>query len=69
MLSLKTVENLQAFLLSDCVTVKGSQIAFMTGLLSELQVEKDRLSQASRAVPAPIGLPVLQPVTSPPEAA
>lgn len=54
MLSLRTIENLEAFLLSSRVTVKGHELQMVSGMVGELQQEKIRLINAARVVPAPL---------------
>lgn len=51
MLSLQTIANIEGFLLSDRITVKGNELMVVANIVVELQAEKQRLQNAARVIP------------------
>jgi hypothetical protein len=47
-MNLQTLNNLEAFLLSDRVTIKGSEFMAMGQLVSAIQQDRDALLNAER---------------------
>ena len=53
MLTLNTVVQLKALILSDRVTIRGHELQAVAGMVQELQNEEQRLRQAMRLAPRP----------------
>lgn len=52
MLTIETLGNIEALVHSDALTIKGSQLNFVFGLLAQIAQEKQALQIAARVQPA-----------------
>jgi hypothetical protein len=53
MLTIDTLNGIEALICSDSLTIKGTQLNSMFGLLQQIAQEKQRLLQSSRLTPMP----------------
>lgn len=56
-MKLKTLENLEAFILSDRVTIKGSEFMATGALISEIQAEKAAMLNQQQVASRVRGVP------------
>lgn len=54
MLTLDTLVNIETMLLSERLTIKGSEAMAFFKTLAEVQTEKNRLINQARVTPAPV---------------